>query len=584
MSLGSSSPETNTTLGECVRSLVDAEPGRCLFTRLPERTGAPQVLTASVLYERAVGVARALLDVARPGDRVLLLFPPGLDFHVAFLACALGGFIAVPAYPARARAGSDTREGRPDKNYRRLEGIVRDCAPRAALATRANLESLPMLPEESGLRNVKWIAADTVASASSADSLIVQVRPDDVAFLQYTSGSTSEPKGVVLTHRNILENQAVIAQKLGVDASSTMVSWLPVYHDMGLCSGFFLSLFTGCHSVLLAPLTFLMHPVRWLEAITRYRGTISGGPNFAFDLCVSRVDDSVVPQLDLSSLRALFSGAEPIRDETLRRFSAKFERSNFRYEQFYPCYGLAEATLFVSGGKPSEAPKLLRCDRSALGGGRVVGAAERSNDALTLVGCGNDFAPHDVRIVDPETRRERPLGEVGEVWVRCASAGQGYFGQEALSDEVFRARTESGEGPFLRTGDLGFVWEGELFIAGRLKDLVILNGVNYYPQDIEHIVESAHPALAENASAVFAVQVGSQERLGVAVELSRGVTDVAFPDIEESVQRALARALELRAHSVAVLASGALPRTSSGKIRRHACRAELERQLGGVAR
>ncbi|HVR99989.1 MAG TPA: fatty acyl-AMP ligase, partial [Thermoanaerobaculia bacterium] len=446
-----------STLIELLRERARERPGHRLYTFLADGEEEAGVLSCGELDVRARALGALLRQVAA-GEPVLLLFPPGAEFVTAFFGCLYGGAVAVPAYPPRAR--------RVDS---RLWSIFRDARPRVVLTTAAVLARLAEVRERSPeLAAARWIAIDDPAEVPSglADEWRDPgLEPGAVAFLQYTSGSTSSPKGVRVTHGNLLHNQALIQRAFRQTEESVVVGWLPLYHDMGLIGNVLQPLYSGARCVLMSPWAFLQSPARWLRAISRYRATTSGGPDFAYDLCVRKVRPEQRAGLDLSSWTVAFNGAEPVRAETLERFAAAFAPCGFRREALYPCYGLAEATLFVTGGAPGEPP------------------ATGPFEGRTLVASGRpDDASLEVAIVEPESLARRGEDEVGEIWLRGASVTGGYWSRPELTEASFQAATAEGDGPYLRTGDLGFLRGGDLYVAGRLKDLIIIRGRNHYPQ------------------------------------------------------------------------------------------------------
>jgi acyl-CoA synthetase (AMP-forming)/AMP-acid ligase II len=378
----------------------------------------------------------------------------------------------------------------------------------------------------------------------------------------------------VLSHENLLANSALIRHAFGHSGESVGVVWAPFYHDLGLIGGVLQPVFLGTATVLLSPIAFLRRPIRWLEAVSRYRGTTSGGPNFAYDLCVDRTTPAERAGLDLASWRVAFNAAEPVRASTLDRFARAFAPCGFRPEAFYPCYGLAESTLIVSGGAAGAAPVRLSADARALEHGRLRRAARARGEARALVGCGRSLPGHAVRVVDSATRHPCPPGRVGEIWVAGPSVGRGYWRRPAESARVFGARLAGGEGPFLRTGDLGVLRDGELYVTGRAKDVVIVRGRNLYPQDIEATAERSHPALRAGCGAAFPVAVADEERLVVVHEVDRtpGLDPAA---VIEAIRARVSAEQEVQVNAVVLIAPRSIPKTSSGKIRRHATRAEL---------
>src|SRR6202035_4988479 len=383
--------------------------------------------------------------------------------------------------------------------------------------------------------------------------------------------STSNPKGVVVTHANLVHNEEAICLGFGQTAASVIVGWLPLYHDMGLIGNVLQPLYTGATAVLLSPFAFLQRPRLWLETIDRYRGTTSGGPNFAYDLCVRKIGEAKRTGLDLSSWSVAFNGAEPVRAETLERFSAAFASCGFRREAFFPCYGLAEATLFAAGGDPASAPAVRAFRTGDLLRHEAVEAATGEASSRPRVGCGRPSPGQRIAVVDPESGAPCPPGRVGEIWIAGPSVAAGYWDQPPETERLFHARTTDGDGPFLRTGDLGFLAaDGELFVTGRLKDLIILRGRNHYSQDLEATAGTAHPSLGDGTGAAFTVDSDGEERLVVVYEVDR---HAARPgEIAAAIRQVIAEEHEGPAWEVVLVPTGGGPRTTSGKVQRRACR------------
>jgi amino acid adenylation domain-containing protein/non-ribosomal peptide synthase protein (TIGR01720 family) len=551
-----------STLNDILRWRAKHQPTRLAYTFLTDGETADVHLTYADLDRQAHAVATQLSCLDVEGERVLLLYPPGLDYISAFFGCLYAGAIAVPVYPPRL-----------NRNLFRLQTIAADAQPKAALTTSTVLSRVePLLDQTPELKKLNWVATNDLNGSTDHDWREPSVNSNTIAFLQYTSGSTGLPKGVVLTHRNLLHNSTLLEHAFGYTSESQCVSWLPMYHDMGLIGAIIQPLYGGFTCTLMSPISFLQKPVRWLQAITRTRGTISGGPNFAYDLCVRKIAPEERAELDLSTWNVAFNGAEPIRPDTLERFAAAFQSCGFRAEAFHPCYGLAEATLIVSGGKTSSFPTQRRLQTTALEKHRVVTANTGDAEARTVMSCGGVLPDEEVRIVHPEFLTICLPDEVGEIWVHGPSVAQGYWNRDEENEHTFRATLpETGEKTFLRTGDLGFVDNGQLFVTGRLKDLIIIRGLNHYPQDIELTVEQSHPAFRPGGGAAFSVEQEGEERLIVVHELRRG-DHVDIPSIFESIRRSVAEEHELQVHAVQLLKPGSIPKTSSGKIQRTACR------------
>jgi acetylornithine/succinyldiaminopimelate/putrescine aminotransferase/acyl-CoA synthetase (AMP-forming)/AMP-acid ligase II/predicted amino acid dehydrogenase len=580
------------TLGELLERRARDEPDRLGFVFLTDSDSGEERLTYGELVRRSDGIAESLTEVAATGDRALLLFPAGLDFVAAFFACIRAGVVAVPVASPLA--------GRLDRSLPALDAIVRDCEPVAVLTTRAIREEADRAELTDGLGAARWLAVDELSEATRP-APPHHAAPDDLAYLQYTSGSTASPRGAMILHANLLANLEAIRRVTRQTREGTSVMWLPHYHDMGL-TGFLASLYVGQRCVFMSPLAFMARPLRWLKAVTEYRATWTGAPNFAFDLCVRRVRPPDVERLDLSSLSFVATGAEPVRAGTLDRFAETFAPAGLRAEALAPCYGLAECVVFATGPREPRPPRVVRFDADALQDLRAAEAAP-DGDGRALVACGMPPEGHEVLVVDPDTREPCADERVGEVWLAGPSIAAGYWNRPDDTEAVFRARVagDGARGPYLRTGDLGFVKDGDLFLTGRLKDLIIIGGANYYPQDIEWTVEECHPAIRPASAAVFAVDeaplavptsgleapppirlkrpvdtpdVGGSaqggERLVVMAEVRRNAT--SLDEVRRAICAAVADRHQLTVGGVGLLASRTAPKTSSGKIRRRAAR------------
>lgn len=569
------------TLVELLRHRALHQGNQTAFTFLVDGETEEVSLTYAELDRRARSVAAWLQAEAFQGERALLLYPAGLDFIVGFFGCLYAGVVAVPAYPPRMNRSLD-----------RIQSIAADAQARIALTTTTVLERVqPLLKDSPDLDRMAWLATERVAGGNGAEWRDPGARSSALAFLQYTSGSTGTPKGVMLSHANLLHNCAMISFAFEHTRAFSGVFWLPCYHDMGLVGGILAPLYMGCHNVLMSPMSFLQRPFRWLQAISRYRGTTSGGPNFAYDLCVRKITPEQRAQLDLSCWDLAFNGAEPVRAETLDRFAELFEPCGFRREAFYPCYGLAEATLIVSGGLKAQAPVVRTFDSKALENRSVVEVSAIDDNARKLVGSGQQLADEEIVIADPETMTRCAPGQVGEIWVVNPSIAQGYWRRREETEHTFRARLrDTDEGSFLRTGDFGFFQDGELFVAGRLKDLIIIRGLNHYPHDIELTVEKSHSSLRPGCGAAFTVDRSprgkeyAEPKLVIVHEVDRR-QHADLEEVYEAVRRDVSREHELPVDSIVLVRSGSIPKTSSGKIQRHACRkAFLENTLEVVGR
>jgi polyketide synthase 12 len=561
--LSAPDPMTYTSLVDMLAQRAAAHPDKLAYAFLVDGESETVRLTYGQLDRRARAIGRHLAEQGLAGERALLLFPSGLDYIAAFFGCLYAGLIAVPAYPPRLN--------RPTP---RLQAIVADARAVLVLSPANLRDSMAgRFRHTPGLESLRWLAVDEVSDERADAWRHPGVGAESLAFLQYTSGSTSSPRGVVLTHGNLLYNSWLLYNSFEHDADAQGVTWLPLYHDMGLIGATLQTVYSGQTTTLLSPVAFLQRPFRWLQAISRNRALFSGAPNFAYELCLHKVTAEQMATLDLSCWKVAASGAEPVRKETLQRFSDKFAACGFRPEAFFPCYGLAEATLIVSGGSQSALPIYCDVQGEALAQNRVVVAGPDDKDVHTFVGCGRDLPGQQIRIVDPETCLPCPSDRIGEIWVKGPSIAQGYWNRPEDSERIFRARlADSGDGPFLRTGDLGFLQDGELYVAGRLKDLIIIRGRNYYPQDVEYTVEQSHPALRPTCAAAFAVEAANEERLVVAQEVERAGAKLDVAGITTAIRQAVSREHDLEVYAVLLLKPGSIPKTSSGKIQRHACR------------
>jgi len=520
-------------------------------------------LTYTQLQRRARAVAAHLQEMKAQNERALLLYPAGLDYVVAFYACLYGKAVAVPAYPPRM-----------NQNLRRLLAIIEDAQPKVALTTSAIYSRLQRWFDQApDLKSIRWIITDGIDPGPADLRDEGKVDEGAMAFLQYTSGSTAAPKGVMVSHGNLMHNQAMMRESLKHDDDTVIVSWLPMYHDMGLIGNILAGMYNGAPCYLMAHTDFLQKPACWLKAISKYRATFSGGPNFAYDLCARKASQEQREGLDLSCWRTAFNGSEPIRAETLKQFAEAFSPYGFRPEALYPCYGLAEATLFVSGDSVSRAPVVTTFDKVELEKHSAV-ASDRLQDGVTLVSSGRPCLGERIITVNPQTLIKCDEGRVGEIWVSSAAVSQGYWGRSELTDETFRARlSDTEEGPYLRTGDLGVIYQGDLYVTGRIKDLIVIRGRNHYPQDIELTAEASHPALRPGCSAAFAVAGEETERLVLVAEINRERRNsVDVNGVAESIRQAILMEHEIDISAVALIRPGSLPKTSSGKIQRSAIR------------
>lgn len=535
------------TMIDLLRDRAAAQPRACAYTFTDDGERSGRSLTWEQLETRSRAVATAIGHFVAAGDRVLVMFPPSLDFVPAFFAALYSGAVAVPVYPpAGARA---------DRTIARLRGMIADARPALVLAPSCSAAQMAVvaaaLPE---LAALPWLDPLTVIDEEADEWRAPTVGAGSLAFLQYTSGSTTTPRGVMVTHGNLLHNLEQTHVDAAYDEASVSLSWLPVNHDMGLINGVLQPVYSGCPAHLMPPAAFLQRPARWLQAISRFGATHSGAPNFAYELCTRRVSEEERATLDLSSWRVAYNGSEPIRRSTLESFQRSFGVRGFRWEAFSPAYGLAESTLLVSSIPAGIAPTF-------------------AGDA---VASGVNPEDRGVLIVDPLTRLRCIDGAAGEIWIRGSSVATGYWRRPEETRTTFQAFTSDGDGPFLRTGDIGFIRQACLFISGRLKDLIIIRGLKHYPQDIELTVERAHPAVRPGCAAAFSVEQDCSEQVVIVAEVAARqggtLSEAQLSQVLGAIRIAVTAAHHVAPASVTLVAPGVVPKTTSGKLQRYACR------------
>jgi acyl-CoA synthetase (AMP-forming)/AMP-acid ligase II len=554
------------TLIQLLRWRAVEQPERLAYTFLTDGKTESSVLSYAELDRQARAIAALLQQQTASGERALLLYPQGLEVIAAFLGCLYGGVIAIPVPPPDA--------GRLKRTLPRLRAIVQDAQATVVLTNTRILSIF----EDAGLEfpefdTIRWIDTEQVDLQLAESWQEPEINSDDIAYLQYTSGSTSTPKGVMITHKNVMHHSAYLQRACGYDSDSVTVTWMPYFHDYGLVEGLLQPLYNGTPCYVMSPFAFIKQPVRWLQAIARYRATHSQAPNFAYEQCIRRVKPEQRDALDLSSWRAAGNAAEPINPRVLRQFFEYFEPSGFRWDSFAPAYGLAEATLLVTTSpRPSE-PVVCVLDPAALERNQIVEASYEQDVVRIIAGCGRQVCETQIAIVNPDTLVRCAPDEVGEIWVADAGVAKGYWQRPEESDRTFRAYTaDSKEGPFLRTGDLGFIQNGELFVTGRIKDLIIIRGTNHYPQDIEWTVQQLHPALRPDYGAAFSIEIDGEERLVVVQEVERQQQNIDFDQVIGEIRQAIAEQHELQVYAVVLAKPGNILKTSSGKIQRRACR------------
>ena len=567
-----------TTLVELLRWRALQQPDRLAYIFLHKGEVEEARVTYAELDRQARAIG-ALLQARGAEDKpVLLLHPPGLPYVAAFFGCLYARAMAVPAYPPYSA-----------RMVPRIQAILADTQARLILTVEESLLDLQRyfmhIPD---LQHVEWMATDSIAATEEWQE--PQIDGETIAFLQYTSGSTAVPKGVMVSHGNLLHNLDIIDRHCRQTTESHMVSWLPPYHDMGLIGGILYPFSIGYPATLMSPVAFLQRPFRWLQAISQAKATISVGPNFSFDLCCRYNSDEQLATLDLTSWNAAVNGAEPVRDETLSRFVATFGRCGFRAETFLPAYGLAEATLMVCSSQWSSVPLIRTIDRTALEQRHAILREREDEDSWKYVAYEHLPADQKIDIVDPETLQQCPAKQVGEIWISGPSVAKGYWNKPEETSVTFQAYiADTGEGPFLRTGDLGFMQEGMLFVAGRLKDLIIIHGRNHYPQDIELTVEHSHPAIRQGCCAAFSLDVAGKEQLIILAEIhpryrsGQGQQEqqasrtphklIDGRTVIKAIQQAVSEEHDVTVHEIMLLKAGSLPKTSSGKLQRRTARA-----------
>ena len=562
-----------STLVDLLQEQTKKYGSETLYTYIGDDNAASYTLSYKELDHQARCIATLLQSLNAEGERALLLYPSNLDFLAGFFGALYAGVIAVPAYPPRKNQNTD-----------RLRAIIRDSDAKYVLASSQVMRiAQPILQEMTEFSDITFIATDQLPGEMADEWVPCQITADSLAFLQYTSGSTGDPKGVMLSHGNLLYNQAMVRVGIANDVPGTFVSWLPLFHDMGLGAALQV-LFCGSKGCLMAPATFIQRPQRWLWAISDNQAALSGGPNFAYDLCVKTFKPELYEGLDLSSWRVAFNGAEPIKAATLEAFSRTFAPYGFKPEAFQPCYGLAEATVGVSSGDGG-AVITKEVSQEALQNHQVSEKVVNADDVKPIVACGHSWLDDDLRIINPETCEEVKANEVGEIWLSSPSVGAGYWRRPELSESTFRAsipsETQAGKQAkhYLRTGDLGFFAENQLYVTGRIKELLIIRGRNYYPADIEQCVAKAGEEIAQNGIAAFSVEHNNEEHLVLVCEVERRHLRSFDADaLSHRVCQEVAEQFELRVESVVFVKPGRIPKTSSGKLQRGLCSLQFSRR------
>jgi acyl-CoA synthetase (AMP-forming)/AMP-acid ligase II len=561
------------SLGEMLALRAEERPGERVFTMV-ESDQSEQTLTYSELHRRAQDIAALLLEKLPPQGRALLLFAPGLDYVCALYGCFQAGIVAVTAPPPQPK--------RLHRTLPRLQAIAADAEIDAVLTTEPIRQAAQ--PDagagdaagsffgEGPLTEARWIATDTAPEGGEVE--VARPALSEMAFMQYTSGSTRAPRGVMLSHANLDANLHALAyshKEIPPELFKALI-WVPPYHDMGLIAGVLHPIHSAFEMVLMSPLTVIKRPSRWLELISKHQVIASAAPNFAYDLCVNRVDPEACEQLDLSSWQAAMNGAEPIRAETLEAFCEKFEPYGFRRDFFQPCYGLAETTLIVSSNPLGEEPKLIEVDERALEDGLLRPPAG-GGPVKTLVGSGIVVGDGRLAIVDPDGNRRRD-GEIGEIWYTGSEVALGYWRDPEETEATFGATLpDDPEARYLRTGDLGAILDGELYVVGRMKELIIVNGRNIYPHDIEFSAEAASPLVRPHCGAAFEQEVEGETRIAMLIEVDPPENGEGHEEIMAAVRARVAEDLDLPLYWIGLCSRGTVPKTTSGKIQRRLSKA-----------
>ena len=560
-----------TSLVHCLREHAATRPADIAFAQGIEGETLQASLTYAQLDRRARAIAAYLQDMRLAGSNVVLAYPPGLEFIAGFFGALYAGCVAVPAYPPRART------------LDRFHAIAGDAGALVVLSTAATVAFMQTI--DGGNTSMRWIATDAISDGHSEAWTEHYPDPTSLGMIQYTSGSTSRPKGVMLSHANLLANTRAIGEAFAVDRNTKAVFWLPTCHDMGLIGGVLAPIYWGIANIIIAPAMFVQNPFVWLDTISRFGANVSGGPNFAYDLCVRKITAEQRAELDLSSWSVAFIGAETVDPATLARFADTFAPCGFRPSSFYPCYGLAEATLMVTGPKAGRGAAVRAFADGSLARNIVVPLGDDAPGARRLVGCGGPVGSLRVAVVEPETGERTAPDRIGEIWVAGDSVGEGYWRIPGKSATTFRGRLDdTGSTPFLRTGDLGFMHDHQLYITGRIDDLIIVRGLNHHPQDIEATARQSHPLLAPGLGAAFAFREHGEQRLVLVHEVVReGSSDLA--PVISAVRTAVLAAHGLALDAVILIRCGTIAKTSSGKVQRHAiCAAFRADELKSLAR
>ena len=540
-----------------------------LFTFVSAKTDATQVVTYQEMFKSATLIAKKLTTLTQHQDRIILLLPPGIELMTAFFGCVFAGNIAILHYPPTSQ-----------KLTNKLYKIAHNAGSKIIISEQSIIEKMQFDQESASWLNefsFQWLEYTSFFSEpAELQTKIREVKADDVAFLQYTSGSTGNPKGVMVTHKNIIHNLTIMQSYCNLNQDTNIVSWLPPYHDMGLILCHLEVVYCGASGYYITPLNFLQNPKKWLYMLTKYSPAFSVAPNFAFDYCVDRISEAEKEGLDLSNLVAIGNAAEPVKVSTLERFYEAFKKYGFKKSAFRPAYGLAEATLYVSAEQSDLDFIYSSYSQEELKNNRVVPVGKNHPQAYSIVSCGK---PHPIlKIIHPDTHEELPEQRIGEIWINSPSVAKGYWKNEETTNTIFHAqiRSDLSQSYYLRTGDLGFFDNGKLYITGRLKDLIIIRGCNYYPQDIEYSVEKAHPMINRSGAAAFPINLfGDAESLGIVCEINTKEPHI-YEEVCQSIRKTIFNDHNLDVCQITLIPARKMPKTTSGKVQRKQCKESID--------
>jgi acyl-CoA synthetase (AMP-forming)/AMP-acid ligase II/acyl carrier protein len=541
---------------ECLYHNSIEKPDAIAYEFFTDLSLPTKTITYQQLYADVCQIAKNLLDNVSQGDCVLLLYPPSIEYIKAFFACMMAGVVAIPLYPPKKNSKSDN-----------VFIVALASKAKFALTTEKDLPTITAFWSESCCIEMNFLSTKALINKQNERVQVqLNISSEKPAFLQYTSGSTGDPKGVIITHGNILANTQYLERLSGAHGKDIFVNWLPLFHDLGLVTAILLPAYLGCKSVLMAPATFVRNPAIWLKAMTRFGGTIGGAPNFAYDLCTDKIADRDLADIDLSKWRIAYNAAEPVKYDTITRFSKRFSSIGFKQDSFYPSYGMAESTAFMSGGHGNDKLQVISIDKQALADNKVFIVDESYEEKIDFVGNGLTDEHHQFRIVNPMTQELIANGEIGEIWFAGPSISPGYWLLEEASKQAFSNDLAGDKDKeYLKTGDLGFILGKHLYVTGRSKDMIILKGKNYYPQDIESTIKDSHNDIHPGYAAAFEVD----ERLVVVTEINRHAMKSLNPKVVvQEIARSVYSKHNISVDDVVLLSPYKIPMTSSGKIRR----------------